>query len=167
MGWRGTSSPKERVFAGLPYLIPLVEVVIFGTALFDRIPILGTVYLTLMSPFIAIYSVLNRFIPYADLIIFFALFLLVVRNERIHHFIRYNTMQSILISIALSLCSLGLQLFGIVSSNLSGFPLFAEVIFNLIFLAVVSASVYSLVQCIRGRYAEIPGISEAVYTQVR
>jgi uncharacterized membrane protein len=167
MAWRGSSSPKDRAFACLPYLLPLIEVVIFGTPLFARLPILGTIYLTLLAPFIAVYSFLGSLIPYADLIIFFALFLLVVRNERILHFIRYNTMQSILISIALSLCSLMLQLLGFLGSDLSAFPLFGEVIFNLIFLAVVSASVYSIFQCIRGRYPEIPIISEAVYTQVR
>lgn len=165
MAWRGSSSPKDRAFACLPYLLPLIEVVIFGTPLFTRLPILGTIYLTLLAPFIAVYSFLGSLIPYADLIIFFALFLLVVRNERILHFIRYNTMQSILISIALSLVSLVLQLLGFVGAG--SVPLFVEVIFNLIFLAVVSACVYSIFQCIRGRYPEIPIISEAVYTQVR
>lgn len=167
MTWRGSSSPKDRAFACLPYLLPLIEVVIFGTPLFARLPILKIIYLTLLNPFLQIYTVITGSIPYADLIIFFALFLLVVRNEKIHRFIRYNTMQSILISIVLSLFSLCLQLLGLVGANFSGFPLFGEVLVNLIFLAVVSASIYSIVQCIRGRYAEIPMISEAAYTQVR
>jgi uncharacterized membrane protein len=165
MAWRGSSTPKDRAFACLPYLLPLIEVVVFGSPLFERLPIVATIYLTLLAPFIAVYNFLGSLIPYAGLIIFFALFLLVVRNERIRHFIRYNTMQAILISIVLSLVSLVLQLLGFVGAG--SVPLFAEVIFNLIFLAVVSASVYSIVQCIRGRYAEIPIVSEAVYTQVR
>jgi Chloroplast import apparatus Tic20-like len=165
MVWRGSSSPRDRVFACLPYILPLIEVLAFSNPLFAQLPILGTIYLTLLAPFLVIYGFLARLIPYVELIIFFALFLLVVRNERILHFIRYNTMQALLISIGISLLGLCFQLLGFVGAG--SVPLFVEVIFNLIFLAVVSASVYSIVQCIRGRYAEIPIISEAVYAQVR
>ncbi|MGB5897486.1 MAG: Tic20 family protein [Geitlerinemataceae cyanobacterium] len=167
MTWHRSSSPKDRFFACLPYLLPLIEVVTFSSALFAQLPLLGTIYLVTIGPFLDVYAFLGRVIPFVGLIIFFALFLLVVRNERIAHFIRYNTLQAIIISIVISLCSLVLQLFGTLGANLSAIPLFGDVIFNLIFLAVVSASVYSIVQCIRGRYAEIPIISEAVYTQVR
>jgi Chloroplast import apparatus Tic20-like len=165
MAWHGSSSPKDRAFACLPYLLPLIEVVTFGSSLFAQVPLLGTIYLILIGPFLAIYTFIGSLIPYAGLIIFFALFLLVVRNERISHFIRYNTLQAILISIVLSLLSLVLQLLGFVGA--SSVPLFGEVIFNFIFLGIVSGSVYSIVQCIRGRYAEIPIVSEAVYTQIR
>ncbi|HIK32932.1 MAG TPA: hypothetical protein IGS17_16990 [Oscillatoriales cyanobacterium M59_W2019_021] len=167
MVWRGSSSPRDRVFACLPYILPLIEAIPFSIALFNQLPQLGAIYLTLLAPFLAVYTFLGSIFPFIGLVIFFALFLLVVRNERIRHFIRYNTMQSILISIALSLMTLCLQLLGTVGFELSSIPVLGEAIFNLIFLAVVAASTYSIVQCIRGRYAEIPIVSDAVYAQVR
>ncbi|MBD2021803.1 hypothetical protein H6F43_16605, partial [Leptolyngbya sp. FACHB-36] len=42
-----------------------------------------------------------------------------------------------------------------------------QTLFNTIFLGVVAAVGYAVVQSALGRYAEIPTISEAAYTQVR
>jgi uncharacterized membrane protein len=50
-------------------------------------------------------------LPFASLIIFFALYLGVVRNENISHFIRFNAMQAILLDIVLMLCGLVLPIF--------------------------------------------------------
>jgi hypothetical protein len=44
---------------------------------------------------------------------------------------------------------------------------FAEVLFNTIFLGVLVMVGYSVVQSARGRYAEMPVISEASYLQTR
>ncbi|MGB7059698.1 MAG: Tic20 family protein, partial [Geitlerinemataceae cyanobacterium] len=85
MTWHRSSSPKDRFFACLPYLLPLIEVVTFSSALFAQLPLLGTIYLVTIEPFLAVYAFLGRVIPFVGLIIFFALFLLVVRNERIAH----------------------------------------------------------------------------------
>jgi uncharacterized membrane protein len=98
------------------------------------------------------------------LIIFFALFLLVIRNESISHFIRFNAMQAILLDIVLILC--GLVASYILQPVLQG-GLILETLFNVVFLGTVAAVVYSVVQSALGRYAEIPTLSEAVYMQVR
>ncbi|NET13104.1 MAG: hypothetical protein F6K08_09715 [Okeania sp. SIO1H6] len=103
-----------------------------------------------------------RGIPFFGLIVFFALFLLVVRNENISHFIRFNTMQAILLDIILILCGLILQILG---ASLGGFIL--ETLSNMIFIGILASFIYAVVQSVMGRYAEIPTISEAVYMQVR
>jgi Chloroplast import apparatus Tic20-like len=167
MTWRGSSSLKDRIFSCLVYTLPLVEISFFGIFLFAEIPPIGVVYTTLLFPFFLIYSSLSKFIPFFGLILFFVLFFCVVRNERLRHFLRFNTMQSLLLSIFATLCQLVLELLGIVVPAVGSESLFVTVGFNLIFLAVVSASVYSIFQCIRGIYAEIPMISEAAYAQVR
>ena len=41
------------------------------------------------------------------------------------------------------------------------------VLLNVVLLGILGAIVYSVVQTIRGEYAEIPTLSEAVYMQVR
>ena len=150
MSLRGSTTIKERIFACLPYLLPLVEGLAFGGYLFQQVPAL--------KPLADVYRT-YRNIPFAGLIVFFALFFLVVRNESIAHFIRFNTMQAILIDIVLVLCSFGLPLFGVSFA--------AEIINNTIFIGVVAAVGYSIIQSALGRYAEVPVISEVVYMQVR
>jgi hypothetical protein len=129
----------------------------FSQYLFQQFPILQLIAIPLL-PLLAIY----RSFPFAGLIIFFALFMLVVRNENIPRFIRFNTMQAILIDILLVLCSL---ILGILGAGLGGFIL--ETIYNMIFLGVLAAVIYSVVQCAMGRYPQIPTISDAVNMQVR
>jgi hypothetical protein len=159
MNWRGSTTTKDRIFASLPYLLPLISALPFGISLFRQFPVLAGILLPLLSPVLYIYKA----IPFADLVVFFLLFLLVVRNEKIMHFIRFNAMQAILIDIILFLCSM-------VSSYILrplGTNLVTETLINMVFLGAFLACGYSIVQSLLGRYAELPGISEASYLQVR
>lgn len=158
MNWRGTTTVKDRIFACLPYLLPLIEGLAFARFLFFQFPALQVLFVPL-APIILLYSS----IPFAGLVIFFALFLLVVRNDNINHFIRFNTMQAIMIDIVLVLCSLVLPIF----AQIPGAGFLVQTLSNTIFLGIVAAVVFSVVQSVRGRYAEIPAISDAVYMQVR
>ena len=158
MTWRKSTDAKDRFFAALPYLLPLIYVLPFGQFLLRQFPFLAIIYLPL-QPLLQLYSVF----PFAGIIIFFVLFLGVVRNERINHFIRFNTMQAILLDILLVLCGLLLQ---IILRGL-GVNLLTESLYNVVFLATLIACFYSMIQSALGRYAEIPTISEAVHSQVR
>lgn len=158
MTWRGSTTTKDRIFSCLPYILPLLSAYPFSLFLFRQFPVFGLIY-TPLSPLLAIYN-----IPFASLIIFFALFLGVVRNENINQFIRFNTMQAILLDILLFLCSMLLQ---ILVPALGGANLITQTLFNVVFLGTLVACGYSIVQSILGRYGEIPAISEAAYTQVR
>lgn len=158
MTWRGSMTVKDRIFASLTYLLPLLDVFPFGRYLIEQVPLFGLIYVPL-QPLIAVYYG----IQFASLIIFFVLYLAVVRNERINHFIRFNAMQAILISIILTLISLA---YGILGPVL-GQNLLTQTLINIIFLGTLAASIYSIIQSAIGRYAELPGISEASYLQVR
>jgi hypothetical protein len=158
MAWRGSTTPLDRTFACLTYLVPVIDSLNFAAPFFSQFPSLKVVLLPLI-PILQIYGS----VPFASLIIFFALYLLVVRNESINHFIRFNAMQAILLSIITTLCGLVLQLFG---SALGG-GLVIETVYNVIFLGTIAAVVYSVAQSVLGRYAEIPTLSEAVHMQVR
>ncbi len=160
MTWRGEITIKDRVFACLPYALPLVSVIPFGSFIMGQFPPLQFLFVPLI-PVIFIY----RQVPFGlgALIVFFLLFLLVVRNEKVPHFIRFNAMQAILLDIALTLCSL---LLGVLTPAL-GQSLVTETLFNIIFLGTLTACIYAIVQSVLGRYAELPTISEAVYAQVR
>lgn len=156
MTWRGSASTLDRIAAAAAYILPLIYALQFGRFLIGQFPVLQYIYLPLL-PFISIIS-----FPFAGIIIFFALFLGVVRNERISHFIRFNTMQAILIDIAIILIGFIVSILG---GALGG--LLVETLFNTVFLAVLIACGYSIIQSGLGKYAEIPGISEAAYSQVR
>ncbi|MEH1941407.1 MAG: Tic20 family protein [Nostoc sp.] len=158
MSWRGSTTVSDRIFASLPYLLPLIEVFVFGRYLLSEFPPLQLLFLPLL-PLLRIYYGVR----YAGMIIFFALFLLVVRNEKISHFIRFNTMQAILLDIIIFLFSILTDVVGLVPSG--GFAI--QTLSTTIFIGIVGAVAYSVIQSISGRYAEIPAISDAVYMQVR
>ena len=161
---RGSTTVPDRLFACLPYLLPLIEVTEFlmriglENSLFGQFPALKVILVPLF-PLVQIYFG----VPFLGLIVFFALFLLVVRNEQISHFIRFNTMQAILLDIILSLCSLVLPIL----TPIPSIEFAIETLLNTIFLGVVVAVVYAVAQSLLGRYAEIPAISDAVHMQVR
>lgn len=156
MTWRGSTTVPDRIFASLPYLLPLIDGLAFGRFLFTQFPVLQLLLIPL-APLMQIYS-----LPFASLIIFFALYLGVVRNENISHFIRFNAMQAILLDIVLMLCRLVLPIF-----EGPQVAFIAETLYNMVFLGAFAAFVYAVVQSLLGRYAEIPPLSDAVYMQVR
>ncbi|MBC6429771.1 hypothetical protein FM036_02425 [Nostoc sp. HG1] len=158
MSWRGSTTVSDRIFASLPYLLPLIEVFVFGRYLLSEFPPLQLLFLPLL-PLLRIYYGVR----YAGLIIFFGLFLLVVRNEKISHFIRFNTMQAILLDIIIFLFSILTDVVGLVP--IGGFAI--QTLSTTIFIGIVGAVAYSVIQSVSGRYAEIPAISDAVYMQVR
>jgi hypothetical protein len=160
MTWRGSTDTKDRIFAALVYLLPLYSAASdFGDSIFQQIPFLGAALAIALYPLAFLYSSLGSF---GSLIIFLVLFLAVVRNPRISHFIRFNTMQAILIDILVYLLGLAL---GFVARGL-GANLVVETLFNVVFLGAFAACVYSIIQSVIGKYADIPTISEAAYSQV-
>lgn len=92
-----------RCVSAFLYVIPWIDAMYQGTA---------TVY-SMFKSFLPLYHICpltlldiyqgNHFTP---LIIFFAIFLGIVKNRRIHHFVRYNAMQS----VQLDLLVMGFQI---------------------------------------------------------
>ena len=159
MTWRGTITVKDKIFASLPYLLPLLESLMFGSFLVRQFPILGVI----LFPLLPVNAIYNAFGPFGQIAIFFALFILVVRNEKINHFIRFNTMQAILLDIVIFLSSVLLRILTPVPGT--GFAI--QTLANTIFLGILASVGYSVFQTLMGRYAEIPAISDAVNMQVR
>lgn len=159
MTWRGSTTVQDRIFASLPYLLPLFTSLPFGIVVFKQFPALAQILSWLLIPVAFIY----KLVPFPNLVIFFLLFLLVVRNERIQHFIRFNTMQALLLDILLFICSLVLQSILLPM----GATLITQALVAIVFIATLAACIYSVIQSIQGNYAEIPTLSEAAYAQVR
>lgn len=157
MSWRGSNTISDRIFACLPYLLPVIEVFEFGRFLLAQFPPLQVIFLPLI-PLLKIYYGVR----FAGIIIFFALFFLVIRNEKISHFVRFNTMQAILLDIVIFLFSILTDFVNLVPAG--GFAI--QTLSTTIFLGILGAVVYSIAQSLLGRYAEIPAISDAVYMQL-
>jgi len=159
MTWRGSTTVPDRIFACLPYLLPIIEGLGFGSFLFSQFPLLRLFFWPL-QPFLFLYSLLG---PFASFIVLTALFIFVVRQQKVHHFIRFNAMQAILLTIIVFLCTILWEIL----AKIPGSSFALQTLSNIVFLAVVTVTVYSGIQILQGRYAEIPVISEQAYMQVR
>jgi hypothetical protein len=159
MTWRATSSGKDRFLAALSYLYPLVSSAPVALSALKLFPQLFPV----LAPLLTV-GVLIEQIPYLSFMIFLALFLLVVRNPRIHYFIRFNTMQAMLLGIAISLYLICQYLFTVVPGV--DFGLVFRILDNVVFLGAFAIVCYGMVQCLRGIYPEVHTISDAAKSQL-
>lgn len=156
----GSADIKDRFFGAAVYLFAIYDAIGLGIGLVNQIPALLPIYdflQLLLFPVALLYGIFNTAIPFGfgSLVVFFVLFLAVVRNERVPYFIRFNTLQSILFGIAIALIS-------IVFGTLGGLGLIAGVVFIL----ATGASLYCIAECAMGRYPEIPTFSAAAYSQL-
>ncbi|GAB4527049.1 MAG: hypothetical protein Tsb0014_07540 [Pleurocapsa sp.] len=161
MAWRGSTDAKDRFFSAIVYLIPLhYAQSFFGASLGFQLPALRPL-LDLIALICTPVNIIYSLIPLGlgSLVIFFVLYLAVVRNETIKHFIRFNTLQAILLDIALFLLALIAPIIAI------GFV--GQVFNTIVFLASLMACGYAIAQSALGRYAEMPTISDAAYSQLR
>lgn len=164
MNWQTNIPPGERALAALPYLMPILEAIGLSltaagpaNSILVQIPIFQPL-LVLLGPVIQFYLG----VPFVSFIIFILLFTLVVRNEKISRFIRFNTMQAIMLDIVVFLCRL---VIGLIFAPIGGF--IVQTLASTVFLGIFVGSIYSIIQSVRGEYAQIPTISDAVQMQIR
>jgi uncharacterized membrane protein len=124
---------------------------------------LRVLYVALL-PILLIYAA----IPFGGLLVFFLLFAFVIRNPRLGHFLRFHTLQAILMMIFLSLCSIALEILGlsgrigagIFGASAGGFSPF-DLLFSALFLATLIASIFGIIRAAQGEYADLPIVTEA------
>ena len=156
----------DRLYAVLPYLLPITAVVAFGAFLFLQFPVLQDVFFPVfkLNQILSI-SILDfisiRFVAW------FCVFIFVVRSSKVNHFVRFNAMQALLLDIIVALMSAIVQLLSLILGNLAFFPFMLQIIASVTFLGITAAFLYSIFQCVLGKYAEMPIVSEVAYSQVR
>ena len=151
-------APYLRLAAVIPFLIPLMGTIAFTHSAYEMLP-LAKHAMFLFAPAMQLFYG-NSFIPFMT---FFALFLLVVRNEKVPYFVRYCTMQAILLDIC---CMLG----GLIMQYMPIFVMVSwlgEWMELWIFANSFFALGYSIFNALQGLIPEAPLISEAVYAQVQ
>ena len=147
----------QRLLAVLPYLLPWSDGLPFGRSLFSLFPALQWLSLPAL-PLV----VLQQGVPFGGFLLFLVLFLAVVRNPRVPGFIRFNALQAILLDIVLIVLSLA---FNLVLAPLGG-NFAVRTLANTVFLGVLVLVLFAVVQCLRGKEADIPALSEAVRMQL-
>ena len=167
MTWRGSVSIPDRIFGTLVYCFAIFDTMLFGSYLLQQFPMFEFLLIPAF-PVVVTYGLVSTLLGplgrFGSFLVFILLFALVVRNERVSHFIRYNAMQSILIGILLALAGIVMQF--VLEPALRG-GIIIETLYNVLFLGGLAASYFSMIQSLLGRYAEIPTISNAAYSQVR
>ncbi len=159
MTWRSRTTGPDRAWASLVYLYPLTYFVFLGGGLLRNVPFLIPLYRVLIPV-----AQLNTGLT--GIAIFIALILLVVQNDKIAHFIRFNAFQALLLWMGVTLVNVVFSFF--TTAGIGGFSaLVALVIHPTLALGVLVASGYAIVQNIRGLYPEIPYISDVVYSRLR
>lgn len=155
-----TATPLDRAFAALAYVMPLASALAAGEYFLPFLrqaapPIYAALYFVLVqSPLSILIAIENSIF---GIVIFFVLFLFVIRNQNISRFIRFNVMQAIVVSFSISIGILILGLLGVTQ-----LPILGEALLNVFFLGGMGIVIYGVAQSALGRYAEIPTISDAV-----
>ena len=148
----------QRLLGLLVYVLPWSDAIPFGSHLMGQFPWMQ--WLTLPAlPLV----LLERGIPFGNLLVFFVLFLAVVRNPNVPYFLRFNTLQALLTDIVLVVLSFA---FGILLQPVAGGSLLMGTLSSTIVIAVLAILVFALVECLRGREPDLPGISQAVRMQL-
>lgn len=157
----------DRLYASLPYILPIGAVVGFGAFLFLQFPPLMTIFL----PVLYVNKILSiSIIDFISIrfVAWFCVFIFVVRNYKVNHFIRFNAMQALLLDIIVAIVGALIELLEMILGKLAFYPFMLQIIASVTFLGITAASVYGIFECIRGKYADkIPVISDVGYSQIR
>ena len=147
----------QRLLALLTYLLPWSDGLPFGRSLTSLFPVLQWLSLPAL-PLVLV----EQALPFGGFILFLVLFLGVVRNPRVPYFIRFNALQAILLDIILIVLSLA---FNLLLAPLGG-NFAVRTLANTIFLGMLVLVLFGIIQCMRGKEADIPSLSEAVRMQL-
>ncbi len=149
--------PWQRLLAVLFYLFPWGDALPFGSALISVFPWL----IWLQLPALPL-LLLQQSVPFGGFVLFLVLYLAVVRNPKVPDYLRFNALQAILLDVLLSVLSIG---FRVLLSPL-GDSIVLRTLNNTIFIGCIAVLFYALLQCLRGKEADLPTISEAVRMQL-
>ena len=150
----------QRVVAPLVYLLPWSDAIPFGGPLFQQYPWMQWFTLPVLP-----LALLERSVPFGlgGLLLFFVLFLAVVRNPNVPYFLRFNTLQALLTDIVIMVLGFA---FGILLRPIAGGSLLVSTLSSTIVVAVLAILLFALVECWRGHEPDLPGISQAVRMQL-
>ena len=146
-----------KILGVLLYMIPWSDSLTFGNHLFIKYPFIQNIQIPAI-PIILI----ERSIPFGSLLLFLAIFIGLVRNNKISYFLRFNALQSLLINIGIIIVSF---IFEIIFSPFLN-SLIIRTISSTLLISLFSVIVYCVWSCTQGNEPNLPVISQATKMQL-
>ncbi len=138
-------------------MLPWADAIKYGNELFVNYPISQV----LIIPAIPI-TMLEQTIPIGNFLLLLILFLGLARNPKAPYFIRFNTMQALLINLILLI----IDNLTILFVQLSGPSILIEIFGKLIFIMTLTTVIFTSIRCLQGIEPDLPGISNAAKMQI-
>ena len=146
-----------KILGMILYMIPWSDSLTFGNHLYIKYPFTQIIQI----PAIPI-IIIERSIPFGNLLLFLAIFIGLVRNNKISYFLRFNAMQSLLLNIGVIIINF---IFEIIFSTFSN-SLIIRTFSSTILISLFSVITYCVWACTQGNEPDLPIISQATKMQL-
>ena len=146
-----------KILGILLYMIPWADCLTFGNHLYVKYPFIQIIQIPAI-PIILI----ERSIPFGNLLLFLAIFIGLVRNTKISYFLRFNALQSLLINIGIIIVNF---IFEIIFSPFLN-SLIIRTFSSTFLFSLFAVIVYCVWSCTQGNEPDLPVISQATKMQL-
>ena len=146
-----------KILGILLYMIPWADSLTFGNHLYLKYPFTQIIQI----PAIPI-IIIERSIPFGNLLLFLAIFIGLVRNNKVSYFLRFNALQSLLINIGIIIINFIFQIF----FSPFGSSLIIRTFSSTLLISICSMITYCVWSCTQGKEPNLPVISEATKMQL-
>jgi len=147
----------SKILGILLYMIPWSDSLRFGNHLFIKYPFIQIIQIPAI-PIILI----ERSLPFGNLLLFLAIFIGIVRNNKVSYFLRFNALQSLLINIGVFIIS---YIFEILFSSFNN-TLIIRTLSSTLLIGLFSIIIYCVWSCTQGNEPNLPWISQATKIQL-
>ena len=147
----------SKILGILLYMIPWSDSLRFGNHLFIKYPFIQIIQVPAI-PIILI----ERSLPLGNLLLFLAIFIGMVRNNKVSYFLRFNALQSLLINIGVIIIS---YIFEILFSSFDN-TLIIRTLSSTLLIGLFSMVIYCVWSCTQGNEPDLPWISQATKMQL-
>ena len=148
---------RAKILGIILYMIPWSDSLGFGNHLFIKYPFTQIIQIPAF-PIILI----ERSIPFGNLLLFLAIFIGIVRNNKVSYFLRFNALQSLLINIGVIIIS---YVFEILFSSFYA-SLIIRTLSSTLLISIFSMIIYCVWSCTQGNEPDLPWISQATKMQL-
>ena len=146
-----------KILGVLLYMIPWADCLSFGNHLFVKYPYTQVIQI----PAIPI-IIIERSLPFGNLLLFLVIFIGLVRNNKVSYFLRFNALQSLLINIGIIIISF---IFGIFFNPFSS-TLIIRTFSTTLLISLFLVIVICVWSCTQGNEPNLPGVSQATKMQL-
>ena len=146
-----------KILGVLLYMIPWADSLKFGTHLYAKFPFTQIIQIPAIPIFL-----IERSLPFGNLLLFLAIFIGLVRNNKVSYFLRFNALQSLLINIGIIIISF---IFEIIFSPFLN-TLIIRTFSSTLLISLFSVIIYCVWACTQGNEPDLPIISQATKMQL-